>query len=179
MKGNMYIARSLDKGILEKADRGGVVTSLLKFALGSKRADTVLAVKARDGNRYDGIPVLISQPDKVIETTGALHCTSPNIARFLKEYLNGAKDQKIAVVVKPCDAKAIIELAKRTQVKLDNLILIGLNCTGTLPSARAKTMMKEEFEVDPNDVVADDIEDNELIIRLRDGHEKRRELAEL
>jgi formate dehydrogenase subunit beta len=179
MKGGMYIADSLDKVILEKADRGGVVTSLLKFALDSKRADTVLAVKVRDGNRYDGIPVLISQPDKVIETTGALHCASPNIARFLKEYLNGAKDQKIAVVVKPCDAKAIIELAKRTQVKLDNLLLIGLNCTGTLPSARAKTMMKEEFGINPADVASEDIEDSELIIRLKDGSEKKKDLAEL
>jgi formate dehydrogenase subunit beta len=179
MKGDMYIARSLDKAILEKADRGGVVTSLLKFALDSKKADTVLAVKAREGNRYDGIPVLISRPDKVIETTGALHCTSPNIARFLKEYLNGAKDQKIAVVVKPCDAKAIIELAKRTQVKLDNLILIGLNCTGTLPSTRAKTTMKEEFGVNPADVASEDIEDNELVISLKDGSEKKKDLAEL
>jgi formate dehydrogenase subunit beta len=179
MNGNMYIARPLDKGILEKADRGGVVTSLLKFALDSKRADTVLAVKARDGNRYDGIPVLISQPDKVIETTGALHCTSPNIARFLKEYLNGAKGQKIAVVVKPCDAKAIIELAKRSQISLDNLFLIGLNCTGTLPSAKAKGMFKEEFGVNPADVASEDIEDNELIIRLKDGSEKKEDLAEL
>ena len=33
MKGDMYIARSSDKEILEKDEHGGVVTSLLKFAL--------------------------------------------------------------------------------------------------------------------------------------------------
>jgi formate dehydrogenase subunit beta len=179
MKGDMYIASSTDKEILEKAECGGVVTSLLKFALESKRADAVLAVKARDGNRYDGTPVLISQPDKVIETAGALHCTSPNIARYVKEYTDGASDLKIAVVVKPCDAKAIIELAKRTQIKLDNLILIGLNCTGTLPSVKAKKMMKEVFGIDPADVVAEDIDDDKLVITLAGGTQKERALMEL
>ena len=179
MKGDMYIARSPDKEILEKAECGGVVTSLLKFALESGTVDSVLTVKARDDDRYDGVPVFITDPKELIETAGSLHCTSPNIARFLKEYLDGASSMRIAVIVKPCDAKAIIELAKREQIKLDNLLLIGLNCTGTLPSAKAKAMMKEEFGVDPAEVVAEDIEDNKLTIRLRDGTEKEKDLAEL
>jgi formate dehydrogenase subunit beta len=179
MKGDMYIARCSDKEILEKAECGGVVTSLLKFALESKTVDAVVAVKARDGSRYDGIPVLITEPRQLKETAGTLHCASPNLARFLKEYLDGASSLKIAVVVKPCDAKAIIELAKRTQINLDNLLLIGLNCTGTLPSAKAKSMMKDEFGVNPADVVSEDIEDNELVIRLKDGSEKKKDLMEL
>ena len=179
MKGDMYIAYSSDKEMVEKAEYGGVVTALLKFALDSKRADAVLAIKARDGNRYDGIPVLITEPEEVLETAGSLHCASPNIARFLKEYLDGASKLKIAVVAKPCDAKAIIELAKRIQINLDNLLLIGVNCTGTLPPVQAKTMIKEEFEVDPADVIAEDIENNKLIIRLKDGTKKEKDLAEL
>jgi len=179
MKGDMYIARSSDKGILEKAECGGAVTSLLKFALESKMVDAIVAVKARDGNRYDGIPVLITDLAEIAETSGSLHCVSPNLARFLKEYLDGASSSKIAIAVKPCDAKAIIELAKREQINLDNLLLIGLNCTGTIPSVKAKSMMKEEFEVEPSNVVSEDIEDNELIIRLKDGSEKKKDLAEL
>jgi formate dehydrogenase subunit beta len=179
MKGDMYIARSSDKEMLGKAECGGVVTSLLKFALESKIVDAVVAVKARDGNRYDGIPALITELEQLKETAGALHCASPNLARFVKEYLDGASSLKIAIVVKPCDAKAIIELAKRSQISLDNLLMVGLNCTGTLPSAKAKSMMKEQFGVDPTDVASEDIEDNELIIRLKDGSEKKRDLMEL
>jgi formate dehydrogenase subunit beta len=179
MKGDMYLVQSSDDEILKKAEYGGAVTSLLKFALESKMVDAVLAVKARDGDRYDGVPVLITDPEAVIETAGSLHCVSPNIARFLKEYLNGAFDMKIAVVCKPCDARAIIELAKRTQIKLDNLILIGLNCTGTLPSAAAKRMFREEFGVNPADVIREDIEEGKLTIRLKDGTEKEKDLDEL
>ena len=179
MKGDMYIARATDQAVVDKAENGGVVTALLKFALESKKADAVLAVQARGGNRYDGIPVLIADPQEVIGTAGSLHCASPNIARFIKEYLGGAANMKIAVVAKPCDAKAIIELAKRIQINLDNLFIIGLNCTGTLASAKARLMMSEEFGVDPSDVIGEDIEDGKLTITLKDGSEKERDLAVL
>jgi len=179
MSGDMYLAWSPDKEILEKAECGGAVTSLLKFALESKRVDAVLVVKARDGNRYDGIPVLITDPQEVIGAAGSLHCASPNIARFLKEYLDGASDLRIAVTCKPCDAKAIIELAKREQINLDNLVLVGLNCTGTLPPVAAQKMFEEEFGINPADVVSEDIKDGKLTIRLKDGTERERDLAEL
>ena len=179
MKGDVYLAWSANEENLAKGECGGAVTSLLRFALESKGVDAVLAVKARDGNRYDGIPVLITDPQEVIGTAGALHCASPNIARFLKEYLDGAFDLRIAVTCKPCDAKAIIELAKREQINLENLLLIGLNCTGTLPPVAARKMFEEEFGINPADVVGEDIEDGKLTVRLKDGTERERDLAEL
>jgi formate dehydrogenase subunit beta len=179
MKGDMYWAWSSDAALVDGGECGGAVTGLLKFALESSRVDAVLAVKARDGNRYDGIPVLISDPEEVTTTAGALHCVSANIARCLKEFLDGASQSKIAVPCKPCDARAIIELAKRNQINLDNLLLIGLNCTGTMRPVTAQRMMEEEFGVDPLDVVSEDIEDGKLKVRLRDGSEKERDLAEL
>jgi formate dehydrogenase subunit beta len=156
-----------------------VVTSLLKFALENEMVDAVLALKPRDGDRYEGIPTLVTNPEEVVETAGALHCTSPNIARCLKEYLDGAFDLRVAVTGKPCDIRAIIELAKRNQILKENLILVGLNCTGTLHPATAKRMLREEFGVDPDDVSGEDIEDGMLTITLKDGTELERDLAEL
>ena len=179
MRGDMVLAWSPDEEILEQAECGGAVTSLLKFALESERVDAVLAIKARDGNRYDGVPALIADPEEVINTAGALHCVSPNIARCLKEYLDGAFDVKIAVTCRPCDARAIIELAKRNQIEMENLILVGLNCTGTLHPVTAKQMLREEFGVDPDDVIREDIEDEKLTIGLQDGTEIEKDLAEL
>jgi len=179
MKGDMYLAWSSDENILNKTESGGVVTSLLKFTLESKRVDAVLAVKARDGNRYDGIPVLTSDPEEVIATAGALHCVTVNIPRYIKEYLGGAFDMKLAIVVKPCDIRGIIELAKREQIDLDNLLLIGLNCSGTLSPVVAKKTIAEEFVTDPLDVAYEDIEDNKLVIRMKNGTEKANELQKL
>jgi formate dehydrogenase subunit beta len=179
VKGDMYIASSSDKKITDKAEHGGVVISLLKFALETGEVDAVVAVKARDGNRYDGIPVLITDPEELMDTAGSLHCVSVNIPRCIKEYLDGASNTKLAVVGKPCDIRGIIELAKREQVSLDNLLLIGLNCTGTVLPVIAKRMIVDEFGVDPLDVIGEDIEDGEFIIRLKDGTEKTKDLKKL
>lgn len=179
MKGDMYLAWSSDENILNKTESGGVVTSLLKFAMESKRVDAVLAIKARDGNRYDGIPALINDSEEMIATAGALHCVTVNIPRYIKEYLGGAFDMKLAVVGKPCDIRGIIELAKREQIDLDSLLLIGLNCSGTLSPVVAEKTIAEEFGADPLDVVYEDIEDNKLVIRLKNGTEKAKGLKEL
>ncbi len=179
MKGSAYLARSTDEPIHERAANGGAVTALLRYALDSKIVDAVLAVKPMDGNRYSGVPALIEDPEEVAETAGALHCASPNIAQCLKQYLDGAVDARIAVVCKPCDARAIIELAKRNQIERANVLLLGLNCTGTLHPATAKRMLEEAFGVDSDEVSREDIEDGNLTITLTDGTELVRDLAEL
>ena len=179
MNGDMVLAWSSDEEVREKAECGGAVTSLLRFALETECVDAVLATKARDGNRYDGVPVLITDPQELIGTAGALHASPVNLARFLKEYLDGAADLRIAVVCKPCDAKAIIELSKREQINLDNVLLVGLNCTGTFSPATARKMLQEELGLDPDDVVREDIEDGTLTVWLRDGSETEADLAEL
>jgi len=179
MKEDMHIARSTDREILKKAENGGVVTSLLKFALESETVDAVIAIRARNGDRFDGVPELITDSGELVDTAGSLHCTSPNIARFIKEYLNGAQSLKIAVVVRPCDARGIIELAKRNKINMNNVIMIGVNCTGTMAPVKAKKMMLEEFEVNPDDVVSEDIEEDKLTIKLKDGTEKEVNLIKL
>ncbi len=179
MSGDMYIVRSKDKAIFERGECGGSVTSILKYALESGMVDGVVATQAKDGDRYSGIPVLITKAEELIKTTGSLHTATPNIARFVKLHLNGASNMKLAIVGKPCDIKAVIELQKRNQINAENLLLIGLNCTGTLSPIAAKKMFIEEFEVDPLSVKREDIDDGELIIFLEDGTRKSKNLAVL
>jgi len=179
MMGDRYLATASDEDLLTVGTCGGAVTSLLKYALESKSVDAVLAIKGMNGNRYDGVLTFITNPDEVISTAGSLHCSSANIARCLKEYLDGASDLKIAVTCKPCDARAIIELTKRTQINLENLLLIGLNCTGTISPTTAKKMLEEEFKTDPLIVTSEEIEDDKLIVTLKDGGKRAMDLAEL
>jgi formate dehydrogenase subunit beta len=175
----MHLAWATTDELRDNGECGGAVTALMQFALESARVNAAVATVARGGNRYDGVPVLITDAADLSATSGALHSTPVNLARFLKEYLDGAKDMRIAVACKPCDAKAIIELAKREQIDRSNLLLVGLNCTGTFSPAAAKAMFEEEFGVCPDDVVREDIEDGRLTIWLQDGREIQKSLSEL
>lgn len=179
MKDRAYVAWSTDPEVLARADCGGAVTSLLQYALASGYADVVLATAAREGNRYDGIPVFITEPDAVVETAGSLHAAPVNISRNLKEYLDGATNCTVAVVCKPCDAKAIIELVKREQIQRENVLLIGLNCTGTFSPAEARRIAKEEAGVEPGEIVHEDVDSGLLTLTLRDGSTVDLDLREL
>ncbi len=87
---------------------------------------------------------------------------------------------RLAVTVKGCDAMGIYELAKRNQVNLDNLLLIGVNCGGSVSPVTARKMITEKFGgVDPNDVVKEEIDKGQFIIVTKDGQHKGISMDEL
>ncbi|MGD9490752.1 MAG: coenzyme F420 hydrogenase/dehydrogenase beta subunit N-terminal domain-containing protein, partial [Methanoregulaceae archaeon] len=130
-KGDMLYAWTSDADIAAKAECGGAVTSLLKFALEKKMVDAVFAVK-RGQDIYDAVPTLITDPKELDQTAGSLHCGTLLLSKLVKKYLDGANNMKIAMPVKGCDMMGLYELAKRQQVNLDNIIMIGVNCGGTV-----------------------------------------------
>ncbi len=175
---DMYYAWSPDDEIAESGECGGAVTSVMKFLLEEGIVDAVLAVK-KGADLYDAVPTLITDPEEVIESAGSLHCGTLNIAKTLNKYLNGAKDMKIAVTTKPCDAMTIVELMKRNQIERDNVVMIGVNCGGTLPPVQAREMIEKFYEIDPDTVVKEEIAKGNLIIETADDEEKEISIDEL
>ncbi|QYZ78560.1 formate dehydrogenase [Methanofollis formosanus] len=168
-KGDMYYAWSTDEDLLAKGECGGAVSSLLKFALESKMVDAVLAVK-KGADIYDAVPTLITDPEEIAQAAGSLHCGTLLLSKLFKKYLNGANDMKIAVTVKGCDAMGIYELAKRQQINLDNVVMIGLNCGGTVSPVTARKMIADKFETDPDTVLKEEIDKGQFIIETAEGH---------
>lgn len=79
-------------------------------------------------------------------------------ARVLKQ----TSERKIAVVLKPCEIRALIELAKLNQCVIDdNVVIIGMECRGRLENQTYLARMKEDegFLVSfyKNDKLRDDI----------------------
>ncbi|OPY25816.1 MAG: Formate dehydrogenase subunit beta [Methanobacterium sp. PtaU1.Bin242] len=118
------------------------------------------------------MPTLITDPEKIIESAGSLHCGTLNMAKPLEKYLNGSKDMKIAVTVKPCDGKTIVELIKRKRIDGDKVVMLGVNCGGTMPPVKAREMIEKFYEIQPDDVVKEEIAKGKLIIETKDGAEK-------
>jgi formate dehydrogenase (coenzyme F420) beta subunit len=46
-----------------------------------------------------------------------------------------AKDKRVAVVLKPCEVRAVIELAKLNQTNLEALVMISMQCTGRMENS--------------------------------------------
>ncbi len=130
-KGDMLYAWTTSPDIAGVAECGGAVTGLLKYALENNIVDAVLAVK-RGVDIYDAVPTLITDPADMAETAGSLHCGTLLLSKLLKRYLDGAENMRIGITVKGCDAMGLYELAKRNQVNLDNVLMIGVNCGGSV-----------------------------------------------
>jgi len=168
-KGDMLYAWTPDSGLLEKAECGGAVTALLKYALENKIVDAVLAVR-KGADVYDAVPTIITDPEEIGGSAGSLHCGTLLVSKLVKKYLDGAFNMKLGVTVKGCDAMGFYELAKRNQVDLDNIVMIGLNCGGTISPVSARKMITEKFEIDPNSVHKEEIDKGQFIIEYEGGH---------
>ncbi len=167
----MCYAWGSDDEIAASGECGGAVTTILKFLLEDGIVDAVLAVK-KGSDLYDAVPTLISDPEKIIETAGSLHCGTLNMAKTLEKYLDGARNMKIAVTAKPCDAMTLVELMKREQIDEDNIIVVGVNCGGTMPPVKAREMIEKFYEIDPDAVIKEEIAKGNLIIETADGEQE-------
>ncbi|UCE37303.1 MAG: 4Fe-4S dicluster domain-containing protein [Thermoplasmata archaeon] len=56
-----------------------------------------------------------------------------NSADILVKTTDQASQERIVVVFRPCELRAVFELAKLNQINLDNVTLISVDCLGTLP----------------------------------------------
>jgi formate dehydrogenase subunit beta len=168
-KGDMLYAWTTDKAIADKAELGGAVTGLWKYALENKFVDAVLVV-SKGQDLYDAVPTLVTDAKDLTKTAGSLHCGTLLLSKLLKKYLDGSNTMKIGVTVKGCDAMGLYELAKRQQVNLDNVVMIGVNCGGSVSPIMARKMIKDKFGVDPDTVHKEEIDKGQFIIEFEGGH---------
>jgi formate dehydrogenase subunit beta len=168
-KGDMVYAWTNDQDIAKKAECGGAVTTLLKYALENRMVDAVLVIK-KGQDVYDAVPTLVTDPKEVKDSAGSLHCGTVLVANVVKKRLAANKNMKIGMTVKGCDLMAIQEIAKRKAINLDNLLLIGVNCGGTVSPIMARYMIKEKYGVDPDTVHKEEIDKGQFIIEYEGGH---------
>ena len=103
-----------------------IVQSIVAAMLKAKLVDEVLAfVTGLDGR--DIVPAFISSDSEASGVTTVSY-NPCSLAKVLHKY--GDQQKKIGVVARSCDARAIIELAKRKQVNIDNIYIVGIECCG-------------------------------------------------
>ena len=167
----MYYARATDQATQEQGECGGAVTAILTAALEQNLVDGALVIKKSE-SIYDGFPFFATTKEEIAEASGSLHCAPTLSAKVIKNYLNAARDTRVAVTCKPCDARAIVEMGKRGQINMDNVYMVGVNCAGTMPPVPARAMIRQFYEIDPDDVVKEEIAKGKLIVQTKDGEHK-------
>ncbi len=174
----MYYGSATDPSIQERGECGGLITAVLVSAIEQKLVDGALLVKQGE-SMYDGVPFFATSKEEILHAAGSLHCAPTLSAKVIRNYLNGARDQRIAVTCKPCAARAIIELGKRNQINLDNVYMLGVNCGGTMLPVQAREMIRQFYDIDPDDVAKEEIAKGKLTVVTTDGRHKEVSIDEL
>ena len=170
-----FLARSKNPDIQEAGECGGAVTSIFKYLLDENIVDGVLALSPGD-DIYDGVPTFITDSEDLIKTAGSYHCAPTMFGDIIQKYLS---DKKVAVSVKPCDIRSIDELIKRHKINPDNIFTVGLNCGGTVSPVTGRKMIELFYDINPDDVVSEEIDKGQFIVELADGTEKGVKIHEL
>lgn len=76
------------------------------------------------------MPALISDPKYLTEIDPLAPAFFLNGARMVSRLSRKSMGQKIAVVLRPCEIRAFIELVKLKQGAMDEILIMGLDCQG-------------------------------------------------
>lgn len=122
------------RSALIEISEGGIVETLRQFlkSLMEKEQVAALLVPVELPSGDNAVQTLVTNADR-LNTANPLAPVLPvNSARILSAMTKLASSQKkIGIVLRPCELRAVVELAKLKQLSLENLVLIGIDCFGT------------------------------------------------
>ncbi|WP_461211198.1 4Fe-4S binding protein [Desulfocurvus sp. DL9XJH121] len=105
-------------------------------------------------------PLFVRGPEDIEKMIWDETCTN-NLA----SYLTSHRGEKIGIVVKGCDSRSVIELLQEKLIARDDVVLIGMPCTGMF------SLNKIRARLDLSRLGAADWDQESLRIATRDGEE--------
>jgi len=108
---------------------GQAVRMLLRSLLEKKIVDALLLPVRMPGASV--APALVRDP-ALVDNSAPLAPVMPiNAARAVQALTITGHRQKLGVVLRSCEIRALVELTKFQQAKLDDVVIVGVDCLGT------------------------------------------------
>ncbi len=114
-----------------------------KQLLNMQEIDAVfLPVRLKDSNSI--MPALVTDPERIEDAVPLSPAFPMNSARMVSRLSYKASKRKTAVVLRPCEMRAFIELVKLKQGSRQELVLIGIDCPKALTASDYTAYMKKD-----------------------------------
>ena len=90
------------------------------------------------------VQTLVTDIDKLTSANPLAPVMPVNSARIVSQMTKVTPSpRKVAVVLRPCELRALVELVKLKQASLENIVLIGIDCFGTYSVTDYKKLVEE------------------------------------
>jgi formate dehydrogenase subunit beta len=173
---------AMSEYLIKSEDFSKILATLLKEKVVDKIIGAQLRVDKKSGNvdRFTVQPKLVEKEEDLSDfplspLIAFGYARTDSASKYLHKSVAGAMNEKVGLIARPCDTRALIELAKIRQVNLENLFIVGIEDRGMLPKAGRE--MRKMKDVDPTKIVKEKVGDNGLIIKLDDGSTKELNLT--
>lgn len=165
----IYESRSRNQRILDLAQDGGTVTSILCYALESGLVDAVLATKPSSDNPFKPIPTIATSIEEVIECAGSRYSLAPIFYNLRETSRRGAKS--IACVGTPHIATAARRISqyKVRGVEAKLSLVIGLFCFEAFPYDSLRSTLASKLNLPEQSLYKLNIKHGRFIVKLVDG----------
>ena len=115
-----------------KITDGNLLVSLRNFFRSILRLEDISAILVPQHLPMKNMvmPALVTDPEK-LESADPLAPAFPmNSAKIASRLTRKSMGGKVAVVLRPCEIRAFVELVKLKQGRMENVVLVGIDCLG-------------------------------------------------
>ena len=124
----------MERNAILSVGDGGVLETIRNFltSLLQRKLVDALLVPLELPTRDNVVPTIVSDADR-LQAANPLAPVMPFNSAHLVSVITAISPSpnKLGVVLRPCELRALIELVKLKQASLENLLLIGVDCLGT------------------------------------------------
>jgi formate dehydrogenase subunit beta len=111
-------------------DTLGALRALLRALLENKVVDAILVpVATPDGRNL--VPTLVRDAEQLARADPVAPVIPVQTARVLSQLTFTGTSERLAVVLKACEWRAVVELTKLKQINLDKVLTVGIDCYGS------------------------------------------------
>ena len=165
----LLAAKSTDDDVLKRAQNGGVVSSLLIYALNTGLIDGVLLVDKDED--WTPKPVIARNEKEILSCMGSKYTIAPTLNTY-KDAIYDFKLKNIAIVGMPCQVQAArkLQLYSPLSEELGEFkLIIGLYCHSNYSYDLIQDFVQGKLEISLTNVKKFDISNNKFYIYLKDG----------
>jgi len=119
---------------------------LLQKLLSEQIVDALVAAAATPYSRLP-MPTLICAADRMNDVNPLAPVAAFNAARQAASVLRTANSRRLALVLRPCEIRAFVELVKLKQCVATEVTLIGLECLGRMENSEYLQRIDEDGEL--------------------------------
>ena len=152
--GDVFLARSTDESVRENGQDGGLVSTLLAYALENDVIDAALVSGLEgDGTTWRAEPRAVRTRQEVLDTAKSRYTYSANLLAYPKAVEAGA--ERIALVGMGCMASApgAMQARKAGKIARRLSLTIGLLCSKTFDDAIFEELFEAKYGITRADIV--------------------------